>query len=176
MNEVTYHRFGYYGQTNKQGDYWHEVFKNMIEDIYYDAKRKQILIPVEEESLLKLLQRDKELFEMVTEPRFVHWDIWAGNVFIDNCDVTGIIDFERCLWGDELMEVGFRTYDRREAFFEGYGKSALTKEEERRAKWYDIYLFLISSLECDYRMYDNRWAYEWGTDMLEKWVTKLLEE
>ena len=32
-----------------------------------------------------------------------------GNVFILNKRITGIIDFERCLWADELMEVGFRT-------------------------------------------------------------------
>jgi hypothetical protein len=95
------------------------------------------------------------------------------NVFINEGKVTGLIDFERCLWGDELLEVGFRTYGYEKGFFDGYGISGLSKEQQIRAEWYDIYLFLISSLECDYRLYDSRWAYEWGSKMLLEWAEKM---
>lgn len=176
LNQLTGTKFGYYCQTEKQGENWYTVFRSMLEDAYTDAKRKEIPVPVTRQELFALLEHDRALFEAVTEPRFVHWDIWAGNVFVHDGKITGIIDFERCLWADELMEVGFRTYDMRKAFLDGYGRDALTKEQLRRAKWYDIYLFLVMHLECDYRDYDNRWAFNWSTEMLQKWTEDLRSE
>jgi aminoglycoside phosphotransferase (APT) family kinase protein len=172
INSIKGSKFGYYGQPGRQGSNWFEVFKTMIEDTYYDANRKDIDLKVPLDRLMLLLDRDKEIFEQVKEPKLVHWDIWAGNVFVDEDKVTGLIDFERCLWADELMEVGFRTYDYEKAFFDGYGITGLSLEQLVRAEWYDIYLFLILCLECDYRLYDSRWAYERGTKMLLEWVEK----
>jgi len=176
LNEVKGLKFGYYGQKDKQGDNWYLVFKSMIEDIYYDAKRKDTLIPVPKDDLLLLLEKDREIFEQIKEPSFVHWDIWAGNVFVQNGSVSGIIDFERCLWADPLMEVGFRTYGYEKSFFDGYRTDKLDEAQEKRAKWYDIYLFLILCPECDYRMYDNRWFYDWGSEMLIKWIEEKREK
>ncbi len=172
LNQIKGRSFGYYGQPNRQGDNWFVIFRSMLQDTYQDAERKNIDIAVPMEQLLPLLDRDRDVFEQVKEPCFVHWDIWAGNVFIHEDKITGIIDFERCLWGDPLMEVGFRTcwYDK--AFIEGYGFTELSPDQLTRAEWYDIYLFLLFCLECDYRMYDNRWAYEYGTKMLLEWVDK----
>lgn len=176
LNEITGEKFGYYGQPERQGDVWYEVFKEMLLDAFTDAERKAIAVPVAKEKMLALLEKDKNCFEEVTVPRFVHWDIWAGNVFVDKSKVTGIIDFERALWADELMEVGFRTYDYNKNFFDGYGITELSENQKRRALWYDIFLFQISRLECDYRQYDNRWAYEWSGEMIPKWVELLEQE
>lgn len=173
LNRIQGKRFGYYAQSDKQGDNWYEVFRSIISDTFQDAKRKDIVIPVERDEVLRLLARDRANFETVKTPSFVHWDIWDGNVFIADGKVEGIIDFERCLWADELMEVGFRTYGYKKAFFDGYGISKLSREEERRAKWYDIYVALIWCLESDYRGYENRDLYQWGCDMLKKWVGEL---
>ncbi len=172
LNRIKGSSFGYYGQPNRQGENWFVVFKSMLQDTYQDAERKSIHIPVSMDQLLSLLDRDRELFEQVKEPCFVHWDIWAGNVFIHEDKITGIIDFERCLWADELMEVGFRTCWYEKSFIEGYGFNELKPDQLMRAEWYDIYLFLISCLECDYRQYDNRGSYEFGTRMLLEWVEK----
>lgn len=169
LNQITGTKFGYYGQPDRQGSDWYTVFEEMLEDAFCDAERKEIAVPVEKEKMFALLKKDKAYFEEVTTPKFVHWDIWAGNVFVDKGEVTGIIDFERALWADELMEVGFRTYEYNESFFAGYGREELTESEKRRALWYDIFLFQIARLECDYRQYDNRWAYDWSGEMLLKW-------
>lgn len=173
LNQITGKKFGYYGQPDRQGDDWYTIFKEMLMDAFYDAERKQIAVPVAKEKMFALLEKDKAYFEEVTTPKFVHWDIWAGNVFVKDDQVTGIIDFERALWADELMEVGFRTYDYNKNFFEGYGIEALSESEKRRALWYDIFLFQIARLECDYRQYDNRWAYDWSGEMIPKWVEML---
>lgn len=173
LNQLTNDTFGYYCQKDEQGKNWFAVFRSMIEDTYNDAERKSIHIPVERKQVLSLLDADKSIFEEVTQPKFVHWDIWAGNVFVHDKKVTGLIDFERCLWADELMEVGFRTYGYEQGFFDGYGIKELTKNQERRAKWYDIYLFLIASLEYEYRKYDTMAGYHWACDMLVNWVKEL---
>ena len=89
------------------------------------------------------LDRDKTVFEEVSESKLVHWDCWDGNIFIHSGKVTGIIDWERSIWGDPLMEVGFRTYADNICFQKGYGIRSLTENQERRALWYDIYLMLL---------------------------------
>ena len=162
LNGIKGERFGYYAQPDRQGGNWYEVFRDIIRDPFADARRKQIAMPVEENRMLELLEQDRAIFEAVKTPRFVHWDIWAGNVFIADGKVEGIIDFERCLWADALMEVGFRNYEYNKAFYEGYGIEELTAEEKRRARWYDVYVALLWCLETDYRGYDNRDFYDMG--------------
>lgn len=168
LNGITGSSFGYYGQKDKQGKEWYPVFRSMLQDEFDDAERMKVRLPLEKEAVLALLEQDEALFEEVETPRFVHWDIWAGNVFVKGGRIEGIIDFERCLWADPLMEVGFRIYECDEAFFDGYGIQKLTAEQARRARWYDIYLFLIMAQECDYRQYEGRDSYEWACGMLEK--------
>lgn len=174
LNQMTGDKFGYYGQPDCQGDNWYEVFYSMILNAFFDLERKNIAVPVEKEKLLAMLEADKDCFVKVTTPKYVHWDIWAGNIFVEDGKVTGIIDFERALWADELMEVGFRTYEYNKDFFEGYERADLNAEETRRALWYDMYLFLLMRTECDYRGYEHRWHYDWSGEMIEKWV-ELLE-
>lgn len=172
LNDISGNKFGYYGQPDKQGTNWYEVFRSMFNDVYDDAERKTIAMPVSREHLLQLLEKDKAIFEAVKQPKFVHWDIWAGNVFVDDGEITGIIDFERCLWADELMEVGFRTYGREESFFAGYGIEKLDAAQECRASWYDVYLCLLMSMEADYRQYENNDISDWARGMVEKWVAE----
>lgn len=162
LNGITGERFGYYGQPDRQGEDWYEVFRDILRDPFADAERKGIAMPVREDETLELLERDRALLGAVETPRFVHWDIWAGNVFIADGQIRGIIDFERCLWGDPLLEVGFRCYEQNSAFFGGYGIKGLSREEKRRARWYDVYLALLWCLETDYRGYDNRDFYHMG--------------
>lgn len=175
LNQITGEKFGYYGQPDRQGDDWYEVFKQLILDAFSDLERKRIAVPVVKEKLLAMLEADKACFDEITIPKYIHWDIWAGNIFVEDGKVTGIIDFERAMWADELMEVGFRTYDYNAAFFEGYEREGLNETEQRRARWYDMYLFLLMRTECDYRCYEGTWHYDWSGEMIEKWV-KLLEK
>ncbi|SET09870.1 phosphotransferase family protein [Paenibacillus sp. NFR01] len=172
IHSLTHDRFGYFGQADKQGDNWFQVFRSMICDTLEDARRMNVDLKIADSDILRALDGEAEFFREVTEPRLVHWDIWAGNIFVQDGRITGIIDFERCLWGDVLMEVGFRTYGLSDDFLSGYGTGKLTPEQLKRAEWYDIYLFLIASMECDYRQYETRDSYNWGTDMLRQWMER----
>jgi aminoglycoside phosphotransferase (APT) family kinase protein len=173
INEITGEKFGYYGQKDKQGVSWYLVFSSILKDAVNDAGRMSIALPVEEKELFSLLEKDEILFKEVSIPRLIHWDLWAGNVFVKDEQITGLIDFERCLWGDIYMEVGFRSCFQNPAFLKGYGIKELSKSEQRRILWYDIYLFVISCLECDYRGYDTRNTYQWGCSMLLETIGKI---
>lgn len=172
LNSICGEKFGYFGQPSKQGENWFEVFKSIVQDAINDAKRLDIDLKISGEYIMELLDRDKRYFEDVKIPKFVHWDLWAGNIFVLDAKITGIIDFERCLWADELMEVGFRTYGYNIHFFKGYDLENLDDKQKIRAKWYDVYLFLICSLEYKYRNYETMDVYNWGTDMLKEWIAE----
>jgi fructosamine-3-kinase len=54
----------------------------------------------------------------------LHMDVWSQNILIDESgNVTGLVDFDRALWGD--VEIEFAVLDycgiSEPAFWEGYG-------------------------------------------------------
>ncbi|WP_438432481.1 phosphotransferase family protein [Gorillibacterium sp. sgz500922] len=173
LNEITNDRFGYFGQPDKQGAEWYPVFASMLEDCFADAKRLSIELGVSSDAVRKLLARDSSWFAEVRPPRLVHWDLWAGNVFVEDGHVVGLIDFERCLWADELMEVGFRSFNRHPQYLAGYGASELTNSQQRRILWYDLYLHFIAALETDYRQYPDRGLYDMATRSINKTMERL---
>ncbi|QYR21384.1 aminoglycoside phosphotransferase family protein [Paenibacillus sp. sptzw28] len=173
INTIVGDRFGYFGQPEKQGSVWFDVFKSIVQDAIHDANALNIDLHTDTRNLMELLDRDKVYFDEVTKPRLVHWDLWAGNVFIENGKVTGLIDFERCLWADELMEVGFRSFANNRHFLGGYGIRELADKQKIRSRWYDMYLFLISALECDYRRYDDRGVYDWAIRMIKEGIESI---
>lgn len=75
----------------------------------------------------------------------------------------------------KMMEVGFRTYADNTCFQKGYGIRSLTKSQERRALWYDIYLMLLVALEYEYRKYETMDSYYYATQMLMKQFKKVVK-
>lgn len=173
VNEIACPCFGYPGQIEFQGKEWFPVFKKMLEAGVRDASLGQVDLRIPIEKLWQYLERDRSVFEEVTKPCLVHWDCWDGNIFVKDGQVTGIIDWERCLWGDPLMEVNFRIYGENTWFRKGYGKEQLTESEYRRALWYDVYTMILVSLECEYRKYDTMDMYQWSTSILREQFEKL---
>ncbi len=168
INEIQCPRFGYPGQPAFQGKEWYPVFCRMLKAGVEDAGRGGVDLQIPVDLMWTRLEADRKIFNEVTEPRLVHWDCWDGNIFVEDGRVTGIIDWERSLWGDPLMEVGFRTYQDNTLFQKGYGINALTESEKRRALWYDIYLMILVSLECEYRKYETMDMYNWSVQILRE--------
>lgn len=166
INGIEGKSFGYYGQPGSQGTEWFAVFSKMLITAFEDAGKKQIPLAVEPTSLFSALEKEREIFQEVTKPKLVHWDLWDGNVLIREGQISGLIDFERCLWGEPLMEVNFRDYARRPEFLAGYGRGRLSRAESRRCLWYDLYLYLLMSLEHTYRHYETTDMYEWASARL----------
>lgn len=175
INEIHCQCFGYPGNPEYQGKEWFPVFKKMLQAGINDSKNGNVDIKIPIDTLFNYLDRDKEIFAEITVPQLVHWDLWDGNIFVKNGKITGIIDWERCIWGDPLLEAGFRCYDMNPHFLKGYGIDSLSENQKRRAIWYDVYLFILQSLECEYRKYETMDMYNRAIDLLEKQFKKLAD-
>lgn len=173
INQITNDYFGYPGQSLLQGKKWFDVFCAMIKAVILDAEKENIDLTISSSELLKLLEKDKECFQSITVPRLVHWDLWDGNVFVKDGNITGLIDWERCLWGDPLLEVGFRSYSQSTDFLRGYQIEEFTEEQKRRILWYDLYLLMLVAQEPVYRGYETTDSYQWATKLLREIYTKL---
>lgn len=179
MNEITGQAFGYFSFAGELGNSWREVFWGMTKGVLLDGKVKNIDIGYEYDWIEDRIKDSLEVLEEVKIPQFVHWDLWDGNVFIKDGHIEGIIDFERTLWADPLMEYAFRLHNKlegkQEEFLRGYGEALEGKDAYKRCVLYDIYLYLIMIIECDYRKYADNGQYLWAKDMLAKSVERLSE-
>jgi len=127
IHEITADAYGYLGAhrcMEPQSD-WAGAFKvmwdKMVDDIvgagYYDR--------AEESRLRALLYEHYALFDRPVTSRLLHMDIWSQNILVnDSGDVTGIIDFDRALWGDKEIEFAVLDYCgiSEPAFWRGYGR------------------------------------------------------
>ncbi|WP_054940331.1 phosphotransferase family protein [Paenibacillus ihuae] len=171
INEITGPGFGLFGlDTLGAPASWRETFTAMISTLLTDARNLDAVLPATEEEIRQELEHYLPALDEVTEPRLIHWDLWNGNLFVKDGVIVSIIDWERALWGDVLMEYYFRHFENSQAFFQGYGQTFDSPNELLRKKLYDFYLDLILVIECYSRQYkdDNhvRWAAE---NLAESW-------
>lgn len=156
---ICHDTFGFVGDTRQFAD-WFSAFSTMMADLLQDALEKSIDLTVPYEDILHLLAQEKALFDEVDTPRLVHWDLWDGNIFVRDGHVSGLIDWERALWGDPLMDDRFRRHERNEAFLAGFGKQQLSPGEYRRILWYDVFLYAVMMTEGAYRGYTDDSQYQ----------------
>jgi aminoglycoside phosphotransferase (APT) family kinase protein len=131
---------------------WRAAFGQLVDDILADGRDQAVALPYGD--IRGRLAAHFDALDEVTTPRLVHWDLWDGNIFVDPAArvVTGVVDFERALWGDPLMEVCFRKMQPGSACMQGYGRDLLaTLAQRRRRILYNLYLYLVIQVEHDYR-------------------------
>jgi aminoglycoside phosphotransferase (APT) family kinase protein len=165
MNAITSERFGYIAQPESQLSNWREAFDRLLRNVLADGQDAGVILPINYESIHPLLEPHFDALDEILTPHLVHWDLWDGNIFIDPLtkQISGIIDFERALWADPLMEVNFGAFGTNPSFIEGYGLDMLaTSSQKRRRTLYNIYLFLIMVIECTYRKYENNDQENWS--------------
>ncbi|MEF2964858.1 aminoglycoside phosphotransferase family protein [Paenibacillus sp. M1] len=169
INDIHGEKFGYYALEERQGDSWPNVFADMVAGLLDDARDRQVTLPASDEDILSLVAERRASLEEVTVPSLVHWDLWDGNVFVDGAGVTALIDCERALWGDPLMEYNFRSSaGEMAAFRKGYRKANFTEAEKERIELYDLYLALILYIECSYRGYADPNYIRWTEESLKQ--------
>lgn len=160
-------QFGLAGDE-RRFDTLYELERYMLSNVMRDAERGHVTFAFTAEELLARLERDRACFDEVTQSSLVHLDMWDGNIFVHDGRLSGVIDWERALWGDPLMDDPFRSGNQHPAFLAGYGKTCFTPSEKRRIRWYDVFLYVTMLTECHYRQYEHA---DWAP-----WFTHLLEE
>jgi fructosamine-3-kinase len=118
--------FGYLGAHNPMEPQltWAAAFHVMWNKLLDDVEACRSYTPDEARSMRELLDRFMGHFERPVVARLLHMDVWSQNILINGGgDVTGLVDFDRALWGD--VEIEFAVLDycgiSEPAYWEGYG-------------------------------------------------------
>ena len=168
LSEVTGDKFGLLGDYIHQFNNLYEFIYFLINNILDDAEKRDVVIGVHRDEILAKLARDKVFFEAIRTPTLIHWDMWEGNIFVKEGHISGIIDWERAMWGEPFMDDRFRYHNRHNDFLKGFGINELSEEEMRRIYWYDILLYLTMMTEVTYRGYEDDGQYRWVKPMFDK--------
>ncbi len=168
LSVITNDRFGLLGDDRNRFETMFEFTYFLINNVLEDAERRSVEIGVSTEKILEALKNDKVYFAEVKTPTLVHWDMWEGNVFIKDGKITGIIDWERAMWGEPYMDEPFRHHKRSKELLEGFGISELSAAEIRRIYWYDVLLYLTMMTEVTYREYNDEGQYNWAKSLFDE--------
>ena len=101
----------------------------------------------------RLLDRFQALFDRDVPASLLHMDIWHQNILVDRRGhVTGVVDWDRALWGDPEIEFAVLDYCGVSvpAFWEGYGRprdeSAAAAVRNRFYLLYEVQKYILISL------------------------------
>ena len=124
---ITAGTYGYIGEHHPMDpqtrwvDAFHIMWNRLIDGIvdvgHYDDG--------ESRRFRALLDRHITLFDRDVPSSLLHMDVWSENILVDECSVvTGLIDWDRALWGDPEIEYAVLDYCgiSEPAFWEGYGR------------------------------------------------------
>lgn len=168
LHTLTGERFGYVNAASGLvGETWPEAFGRIMEAMLHDAERWAIEVPAVQ--VRAALVRHHDALAQVTVPALVHTDLWAGNLFVDpgSRHLVGVIDPERALWGDPLLEFAGADQTGRgpvpEPLVAGYAAVAGdlplgSPSGEIRLLLYRLYLALVLFVEVGPRGYTGEWV------------------
>lgn len=176
FHDVTRPSFGLYTASARRFDRWSDAFIGLYDMVVADGVDLDISLPLPYDALREIPRRHREELDLVTTASFVHWDLWDHNVFVDphTLQVTGLIDFERAMWADPLMEINFALKGDDPSYIEGYGRAIYTDAAGRlRRSLYDLYLATIMVVESTFRQYTDPSNESWGRMWLDATLPKL---
>jgi fructosamine-3-kinase len=125
LHEVRGDHYGYPEREAPTGESWPELFREYVRLIFDDCLQAGAINEEEHSRFLQLYDNRWDAMEAKdVEPRLLHLDLWSANILTRNGRITGLLDFDRGLYGDPELEFavldtyGFTTRE----FFAGYGK------------------------------------------------------
>lgn len=157
---------------------WRDAFERMVADLLDDAHRAGVDIGVGDKRIQSAVTTHSGLLDEVTTPRLVMWDLWPGNVIVQDGRIAGVVDHERALWGDPLMETGFLgsevpIYPGGAEFARGYGPLSSDGEARMRRLLYSLHLLLIMIIEPAFRGLQDPLQASWSRERLRELMTRL---
>jgi len=105
LHAITGDRFGYPAPASGlAAPTWVEAYDRMLGAVLADAVDWGVDLPAGR--VRDAVARHRGTLAEVTVPRLVHADLWPGNVLLDaDRRIAGVLDAERALWGDPLVEL-----------------------------------------------------------------------
>ncbi|KAF3927303.1 hypothetical protein ABW21_db0201158 [Orbilia brochopaga] len=150
ISRITSSRFGL-ASSGKRYSTWRAAFLSMFESLLRDAEDLFVSVPYE--VLRWHVGRLSAALDEVTVPQLVCCGLSdpQTSVLVDEVTgrLNGLVNFERAVWGDPLMEASFREPSC--AFLSGYGGSPLSGPHARaRILLYTLYHYLGAVVEVYY--------------------------
>jgi aminoglycoside phosphotransferase (APT) family kinase protein len=161
--------FGYDGNPHLRATAWKAAFITIMKATLEDGARKNAVYGYGYGEIRATYLKHISALEEVITPCLVHWDAWDPNFFVQDDRIVGIIDFERALWAEPLMEAQFRALSFGDGVtnsMRGYGKTSFTAAEEQRCWLYTLHLGLVMNTECYYRNYDTDTIYNLSMQLI----------
>jgi len=165
VNSIKGERFGRWGEDHCRSSSWATSFLLMLEDLLADAQDKCVDLPCSATRLRNLFRAARAELDEVKTPQLVLWDLHDGNVMVkpESLALAALLDTDRALWGDPLMEFYFRSLaNTSEAWKQAYRRSCAaagrvypldTTGAAQRLALYELYLALVMIIEAVYRQY-----------------------
>jgi hypothetical protein len=191
VHRLTGDRFGYSGDR-AHGPTWRQAFTSIVDDLLADASAWHVTLPVPPDGIRAAVARDAPVLDLVRRPALLHFDLWDGNLlaagaagaadagaadagaadagaaanasadFTAGTRLTGLVDGERYLYGDPLLDLVSPCLFRRiedepeHPFLRGYVAESgepfvLDETVRRRLTLYRIHLYLIMLIEIPSR-------------------------
>lgn len=152
---------------------WVDAFAIMIDDVvavgHYDGQESRFL--------RRLLKQHLPLFDRPVAASLLHMDVWAQNILVDDRGrVTGLIDWDRALWGDAEIEFAVLDYCgiSKPAFWEGYGQERDCSPETRiRQRFYLLYELQKYIVIQEGRLHDSAGAKRYKREVMDIVLQKL---
>lgn len=172
LHQIKGGSFGLYPDSCKKHSSWKDSLLYIIRNLLDDGLRNGTdLKCISYEDLWTLAVKHSDALSEAKMPCLIHWDMWDGNIFMEDGKITGIIDWERAFWADNFAEHDFSAFEpNKQAYMEGYGITEPSKNEEIRMMYGKLYRMLVMIIECKFRNYENDWQYNWVTGELEQWL------
>jgi Putative homoserine kinase type II (protein kinase fold) len=158
INSISSDFFGSLSLPKKRYDCWSRGFYCLMDDLLCDAEDIRLELPIAPDRIRRRIKNEAQLLDNVKKPALVHKDLWIGNILVDtrNTEITGIIDFERAMYGDALMEPSCGMLDDDESFVCSFlSGGRFSAEQLLRMALYRIYISLVMLIECPYRSYED---------------------
>ncbi len=126
VHRLTADRYGYLGAHRPMAPQptWAEAFRVMWSKLLADVADAGFYGAATVRRMEALLEERLDLFADRGPARLLHMDIWSQNLLVDaSGDLTGIVDWDRALWGDPEIEFAVLDYCgvSEPAFWSGYG-------------------------------------------------------
>jgi aminoglycoside phosphotransferase (APT) family kinase protein len=174
LHGITGFRYGYDGGRTG-ADTWTGAFNAIVGDLLADAVDWNVDLPIGADHIEEAIELNLDALAVVARPALVYFDGWDGNLLVQpgpdgQPQLCGLVDGERFLYGDPLMDlVTAAMYRRIESepehpFLRGYAGYPMTFDTaaERRLALYRMHLYLLMLVEMPSRgmtgqAFEERW-------------------
>jgi aminoglycoside phosphotransferase (APT) family kinase protein len=166
VHRLTGDRYGYAGDR-AHGATWRQAFTAIVDELLADAVTWNVTLPVPAERIREVVARHGPVLDTVERPALLHFDLWDGNLLAaagagGATRLTGLVDGERYLFGDWLLDLVSPCLLRRiedepeHPFLRGYvaetGEPFVADEPvRRRLSLYRLHLYLVMLVEIPSR-------------------------